>query len=76
VRGGDGHGISTGQKQRPMIACSVYKDPDYLFFDEATNSLDVKNERVIMENLDRFFEGRTVVIMAHRLSTLKININR
>ena len=76
MRGGDGHGISTGQKQRLLIARSVYKDPDYLFFDEATNSLDVKNERVIMENLDRFFEGRTVVIMAHRLSTLKININR
>ena len=69
--GGDGHGISTGQKQRLLIARSVYKDPDYLFFDEATNSLDAKNERVIMENLDRFFVGRTVVIVAHRLSTVK-----
>ncbi len=69
--GGDGHGLSTGQKQRILIARSVYKDPDYLFFDEATNALDAKNERVIMENLDRFFEGRTVVVVAHRLSTVK-----
>jgi ATP-binding cassette, subfamily B, bacterial len=69
--GGDGHGISTGQKQRILIARSVYKDPHYLFFDEATNSLDAKNERVIMENLDRFFVGRTVVVVAHRLSTVK-----
>ena len=69
--GSDGHGISTGQKQRLLIARSVYKDPDYLFFDEATNSLDARNERVIMENLDRFFVGRTVVIVAHRLSTVK-----
>jgi ATP-binding cassette, subfamily B, bacterial len=69
--GGDGHGISTGQKQRILIARSVYKDPDYLFFDEATNSLDAKNERIIMENLDRFFVGRTVVVVAHRLSTVK-----
>ena len=69
--GNDGHGISTGQKQRMLIARSVYKDPDYLFFDEATNSLDAKNERVIMENLDVFFEGRTVIVVAHRLSTVK-----
>jgi len=69
--GSDGHGISTGQKQRILIARSVYKDPDYLFFDEATNSLDAKNERVIMENLDQFFKGRTVVVVAHRLSTVK-----
>jgi ATP-binding cassette, subfamily B, bacterial len=69
--GSDGHGISTGQKQRILIARSVYKDPDYLFFDEATNSLDAKNERVIMENLDEFFKGRTVVVVAHRLSTVK-----
>jgi ATP-binding cassette subfamily B protein len=69
--GSDGHGLSTGQKQRILIARSVYKDPDYLFFDEATNALDAKNERVIMENLDRFFKGRTVVVVAHRLSTVK-----
>ena len=69
--GSDGHGLSTGQKQRLLIARSVYKDPDYLFFDEATNALDAKNEKVIMENLDRFFEGRTVVVVAHRLSTVK-----
>lgn len=69
--GNDGHGLSTGQKQRILIARSVYKDPYYLFFDEATNALDAKNERVIMENLDQFFEGRTVVVVAHRLSTVK-----
>lgn len=69
--GGDGHGLSTGQKQRILIARSVYKNPDYLFFDEATNALDAKNERVIMENLDQFFKGRTVVVVAHRLSTVK-----
>jgi ATP-binding cassette, subfamily B, bacterial len=69
--GVDGHGISTGQKQRILIARSVYKDPHYLFFDEATNSLDAKNERIIMDNLDRFFVGRTVVVVAHRLSTVK-----
>lgn len=69
--GSDGHGLSTGQKQRILIARSVYKDPDYLFFDEATNALDAKNERVIMENLDQFFKGRTVVVVAHRLSTVK-----
>ncbi|TKG87818.1 peptidase domain-containing ABC transporter [Puteibacter caeruleilacunae] len=69
--GNDGHGLSTGQKQRILIARSVYKNPDYIFFDEATNALDAKNERVIMENLDRFFDGRTVVVVAHRLSTVK-----
>jgi len=69
--GNDGHGLSTGQKQRILIARAVYKSPDYLFFDEATNALDAKNERVIMENLDRFFTGRTVVVVAHRLSTVK-----
>lgn len=69
--GGDGHGLSTGQKQRILIARAVYKNPDYIFFDEATNALDAKNERVIMENLDRFFRGRTVVVVAHRLSTVK-----
>lgn len=71
IIGAQGHGLSTGQKQRILIARSVYKDPDYIFFDEATNALDAKNERVIMENLDRFFKGRTVVVVAHRLSTVK-----
>jgi ATP-binding cassette subfamily B protein len=69
--GNDGHGLSTGQKQRILIARAVYKNPDYLFFDEATNALDAKNERIIMENLDRFFAGRTVIVVAHRLSTVK-----
>ena len=69
--GSQGHGLSTGQKQRILIARAVYKNPGYLFFDEATNALDAKNERVIMENLDRFFKGRTVVVVAHRLSTVK-----
>lgn len=69
--GNDGHGLSTGQKQRMLIARAVYKKPDYIFFDEATNSLDARNERVIMDNLEHFFNGRTVVIVAHRLSTVK-----
>ena len=69
--GTQGHGLSTGQKQRILIARAVYKNPDYIFLDEATNALDAKNERVIMENLDNFFRGRTVVIVAHRLSTVK-----
>ncbi len=69
--GNDGHGLSTGQKQRILIARAVYKNPDYLFFDEATNALDANNERVIMENLGQFFKGRTVVVVAHRLSTVK-----
>jgi ATP-binding cassette subfamily B protein len=69
--GSDGHGLSTGQKQRMLIARAVYKNPAYLFFDEATNALDAKNERIIMENLGEFFKGRTVVIIAHRLSTVK-----
>ena len=69
--GNSGSGISAGQKQRIQIARAVYKDPKYLFFDEATSALDANNERVIMENLDRFFEGKTVVVIAHRLSTVK-----
>lgn len=69
--GNDGHGLSTGQKQRLLIARAVYKEPDFIFFDEATNSLDAKNEKTIMENLGSFFEGKTVVIVAHRLSTVK-----
>jgi len=69
--GNDGHGLSTGQKQRILIARAVYKNPSYIFLDEATNALDAKNERVIMENLGRFFQGRTVLVIAHRLSTVK-----
>lgn len=69
--GNDGHGLSQGQRQRILIARAVYKNPDYIFFDEATNALDANNEKVIMENLDRFFQGRTVVVVAHRLSTVK-----
>lgn len=69
--GADGHGLSTGQKQRLLIARAAYKDAEYLFFDEATNSLDANNERTIMERLDRLFRGKTVVIVAHRLSTVK-----
>jgi ATP-binding cassette subfamily B protein len=64
-------GISQGQKQRLLIARAVYKSPQYIFFDEATNALDANNERIIMDNLQEFFTGRTVVIVAHRLSTVK-----
>ncbi|WP_142683874.1 peptidase domain-containing ABC transporter [Chitinophaga polysaccharea] len=69
--GNTGNGISAGQKQRMLIARAVYKNPHYLFFDEATSALDANNEKVIMENLDRFFKGKTVVVIAHRLSTVK-----
>lgn len=69
--GAEGTGMSMGQKQRILIARSVYRDPDFIFFDEATNSLDANNESVIIENLNSFFRGRTVVIVAHRLSTVK-----
>jgi ATP-binding cassette subfamily B protein len=69
--GQEGTGVSQGQKQRILIARSVYKNPEYIFFDEATNALDANNEKVIMENLQQFFEGKTVVIVAHRLSTVK-----
>ena len=68
--GAEGNGISQGQRQRILIARAVYKDPHYIFFDEATNALDANNERVIMDNLQEFFSGRTVVIVAHRLSTV------
>lgn len=68
--GSGGNGISQGQKQRLLIARAVYKNPEYLFFDEATNALDAKNERVIMDNLQEFFKRRTVVVVAHRLSTV------
>lgn len=69
--GAEGMGISTGQKQRILIARAVYKNPDFLFFDEATSALDAKNEKIIMENLNEFFKGKTTVIIAHRLSTVK-----
>ncbi|NJK82752.1 MAG: peptidase domain-containing ABC transporter [Saprospiraceae bacterium] len=69
--GAEGVGLSTGQKQRILIARAVYKNPQYLFFDEATSALDAENERIIIENLQRFFKGKTVVIIAHRLSTVK-----
>jgi ATP-binding cassette subfamily B protein len=69
--GNAGSGISAGQKQRLLIARAVYKNPDYLFFDEATSALDANNEKVIMENLNEFFKGKTVVVIAHRLSTVK-----
>ena len=69
--GRDGVGLSQGQKQRILIARAVYKNPDYIFLDEATNSLDANNERSIVENLDKFYKGKTVVIVAHRLSTVR-----
>jgi len=69
--GTEGHGLSQGQKQRILIARAVYKEPEFVFFDEATNALDANNEKVIMENLNQFFEGKTVVIVAHRLSTVR-----
>lgn len=71
IIGRDGVGLSQGQKQRILIARAVYKHPDFIFFDEATNALDAKNEREIVENLDEFFTGRTVIVVAHRLSTVK-----
>ncbi len=69
--GADGSGLSTGQKQRILIARAAYKDAKFLFFDEATNSLDANNERAIMEKLEQLFKDKTVVVVAHRLSTVK-----
>ena len=69
--GRDGVGLSQGQKQRILIARAVYKNPNYIFLDEATNSLDANNERMIVEHLNDFYKGKTVVIVAHRLSTVK-----
>ena len=69
--GQDGIGLSQGQKQRILIARAVYKNPNYIFLDEATNALDANNERAIVENLMEFYKGKTVVIVAHRLSTVK-----
>lgn len=69
--GASGVGLSGGQRQRILIARAVYKNPQYIFFDEATSALDSKNERIIMENFNRWFANRTVVIIAHRLSTVR-----
>lgn len=69
--GKDGMGLSQGQKQRILIARAVYKNPDFIFLDEATNALDANNERAIVENLSQFYEGKTVVVVAHRLSTVR-----
>lgn len=69
--GPNGHGISEGQKQRLLIARVVYRDPEIILFDEATNSLDANNEKVIVENLEEFYTGKTVVVVAHRLSTVR-----
>ena len=68
--GMEGNGLSAGQKQRILIARAVYKTPEFIFLDEATNSLDTGNERIIMENLTEFYKGKTVVVVAHRLSTV------
>lgn len=69
--GNDGSGMSQGQRQRLLIARAVYKDPAYLFLDEATNALDTENESAILRNLEEFMRGRTVVVVAHRLSTVR-----
>ncbi|WP_128331588.1 peptidase domain-containing ABC transporter [Apibacter sp. HY039] len=69
--GSSGNDVSGGQKQRILIARAVYKDPQYIFFDEATSALDAENERIIHDNLQDFYKGKTVVIIAHRLSTVK-----
>jgi ATP-binding cassette subfamily B protein len=69
--GAEGTGISQGQKQRLLIARAIYKNPEFIFFDEATNALDANNEKVILENLQSFFKNKTVVVVAHRLSTVK-----
>lgn len=71
IIGADGQGLSSGQKQRLLIARAIYHNPSYLFLDEATGSLDANNERTIVENLSHFFKGKTVVIVAHRLSTVR-----
>ncbi|MBK6338814.1 MAG: peptidase domain-containing ABC transporter [Bacteroidetes bacterium] len=68
--GDEGNGLSQGQKQRMLIARAIYKNPDYIFLDEATNALDANNEKEIVENMNRFFTGKTVVVVAHRLSTV------
>lgn len=69
--GPEGAGVSQGQRQRIIIARAIYKDPTFIFFDEATNALDANNERVIIENLKEFYKNKTAIIVAHRLSTVK-----
>jgi ATP-binding cassette subfamily B protein len=69
--GNDGTQVSTGQRQRILLARAVYKQPSYLFLDEATSALDANNEKKIMENLNQFFKSRTVIVIAHRLSTVQ-----
>ncbi len=69
--GMEGNGLSAGQRQRILIARAVYKDPEFIFFDEATNSLDANNESIIMNNLQAFYQGKTVLVVAHRLSTVR-----
>lgn len=69
--GMEGNGLSAGQRQRILIARAVYKNPDFIFFDEATNSLDANNESLIMKNLQSFYQGKTVLVVAHRLSTVR-----
>ena len=69
--GNEGVGVSGGQKQRLFIARAVYKSPEYILFDEATSALDANNEKVIMKNLENFFQGKTAIVIAHRLSTVK-----
>lgn len=71
IIGQNGRGLSQGQKQRILIARAVYKNPNFLFFDEATNSLDANNEKAIVRNMSDFYKGKTVVVVAHRLSTVK-----
>jgi len=69
--GTNGSGLSQGQKQRVLIARAIYKDPDFIFLDEATNSLDANNEKQISENLEKILMGKTAVVIAHRLSTVR-----
>ena len=69
--GENGIGLSKGQKQRILIARAFYKNPDIIIFDEATSALDAENEKIIHDNLQQFFKGKTVLIIAHRLSTVK-----
>jgi ATP-binding cassette subfamily B protein len=69
--GSGGQSLSGGEKQRILIARAVYKQPEFLFIDEGTSSLDAENEKVIIDNLQDFFKGRTVIVVAHRLSTVR-----
>ena len=71
IIGNEGQSLSQGQKQRILIARAIYKNPNFLFFDEATNALDANNEQAIVKNLQDFYKGKTVVVVAHRLSTVK-----